>query len=70
VFQVKTNHGLYQKEYIDEKLKGMSGGVHITLKGRHSLGQDLIAIGYRYSTKRTLFFIATSGAGSTTPGKP
>jgi hypothetical protein len=31
---------------------------------------DLIAIGYRYSTKTTLFFVATVDAGSTTPGMP
>jgi hypothetical protein len=43
--------------------------VHIVLKGTAPNGVDLIAIGYRYSTKTTLFFVATADAGSTRPGK-
>jgi hypothetical protein len=30
----------------------------------------LVAIGYRYSTTKTLFFVMSPGAGSTRPGEP
>ena len=70
VLQVKNNSALYPKAFIEEKLKECPGGVHIVLKGRHPNGHNLVAIGYRYSSKKTLFFIMTEGAGSTTPGKP
>ena len=70
VLQVKQNTGLYPKEFIEDALKDSPGGVHIVLKGRHPNGHNLIAIGYRYSSKKTLLFIMTEGAGSTTPGQP
>ena len=70
VFQVKTAHSLYPKEYIEKLLKNAPGGVHVVLKGRHPNGHTLVAVGYRYSSKKTLFFICTEGAGSTTPGEP
>ena len=70
VLQVKTGHSLYPKKFIEERLKGCPGGIHIVLKGRHPTGPILIAIGYRYSSKKTLFFVMTENAGSTTPGNP
>ena len=70
VLQVKNNKGLFPKDFIADTLEGAPGGVHIVLKGQAPNGVDLLAIGYRYSTKTTLFFVATVNAGSTTPGKP
>jgi hypothetical protein len=70
VFQVKTAHALFPKKIIKSTLSGMPGGVHIVLEGTHPNGQYLIALGYRYSTKRTLSFIFNAGAGSTRPGEP
>ena len=70
VLQVKQNSGLYPKEFVENALNDSPGGVHIVLRGRHPNGHNLIAIGYRYSSKKTLFFIMTEGAGSTTPGRP
>jgi hypothetical protein len=70
VLQVKNNKGLFPKDFLEDALKDAPGGVHIVLKGKAPNGVDLIAIGYRYSTKTTLFFVATVDAGSTTPGKP
>ena len=69
VLQVKNNKALYPKEYIEKALENAPGGVHIVLKGNAPNGVELIAIGYRYSTKTTLFFVATADAGSTRPGK-
>ena len=70
IMQVKTGHTLFPKQYVEEALKDTPGGVHIVLKGNHPNGHTLYAIGYCYSSKKTLFFIMTAGAGSTTPGKP
>ena len=67
--QVKSNHSLFPKDYIEEALKDAPGGVHIVLKSTHQ-EVELITLGYRYSSKRTLHFIFTSDAGSTTPGTP
>ena len=44
--------------------------MHIVLTGTHANGVPLIALGYRNSTKTTIFFIFHSDAGSTCPGKP
>jgi hypothetical protein len=60
---------LQVKKYIEKALENAPGGVHIVLKGTAPNGVDLIAIGYRYSTKTTLFFVATANAGPTRPGK-
>ena len=70
VLQVKTNKALFPKEFIGEALNNMPGGVWIVLKGTHPNGVKLVALGYRYSTKTTLFFIFTEDAGSTKKGTP
>ena len=67
--QVKSNYGLFPKKYIKEALKEAPGGTHIVLKCTHE-EVDLIALGYCYSSKRTLHSIFTSDAGSTTWGEP
>jgi len=71
VFQVKTGHRGYPKAFIKDAMKGMPGGVWIVLEGtnRHT-EEKLIAVGYRYSTKKTLSFVMTPGAGSTRKGAP
>ena len=70
VLQVKTGHSLYPKKFIDDTLKGCPGGVHIVLKETHPNGATLVCIGYRYSSRKTLFFVMTENAGRTIPGKP
>jgi Transposase IS4 len=69
ILQVKTGHGLFPKKFIDEALKDAPGGVWIVLE---SVNQDvpLVAIGYRYSTRTTLFFVATTDSGTTSKGNP
>ena len=68
--QVKNNSALYPKEYISTQLKDAPGGTHIVLKGTGPKGTPLMAIGYRYSSKSILYFVATQDAGSTRKGKP
>ena len=43
--QVKSNHGLFPKIYIEAMLKNAPGGTHIVLKGTHD-DIDLITLGY------------------------
>ena len=68
--QLKTNHGGYPKDYLAEHLKDAPGGVHIVMKGTLPSGMEMVATGYKYSSKKVLFFISTPGAGPTTPGEP
>ena len=67
--QVKSNHSLFPKEYIEEALKNSPGGSHAVLKCIHE-EVELIALGYQYSSKQTLHFVFTSDAESTTWGTP
>jgi hypothetical protein len=69
VLQIKTNSSLFPKAYIEAALENAPGGCKVVLSGYHK-GIPLIAIGYRYSTRTTLLFVATKNAGSTRPGKP
>jgi len=69
VLQIKTGHAFYPKKFIEDTLKDAPGGVWIVLESIHE-GIPLIAIGYRYSTRTTLFFVATKNAGSTKKGSP
>jgi len=68
VLQVKTGHGLFPKKFIEETLKEAPGGVWTVLESIHD-GIPLIAIGYRYSMRTTLFFVATKNARSTIKGE-
>ena len=70
VLQVKQNTGFYPKAFIEEHLKNAPGGVKIVLSALAPNEQRLIAVGYRYSSKKTLFFVVTSKAGSTKAGVP
>lgn len=69
-FQIKVYSALYPKEFIEDVLKDAPGGVCIALEGKAPNEQNLIALGYRYSRKATLFFVMTPNAGSTFPGFP
>ena len=60
---------LFPNKYIKDKLKDAPSGTHIMLKATYQ-EVDLITVGYRYSSKKTLHFILTSDVGSTTPGEP
>jgi hypothetical protein len=57
VLQVKNNSGLFPKSFIMDALENAPGGVHIVLKGTAPNGIELVAIGYRYSTKTTVFLL-------------
>ncbi len=70
VFQIKTYHASYPKEFIENTLKDAPGGVSIVLEGTTRDEVQLVALGYRYSRKTILFFVLTKNAGSTKNGEP
>ena len=69
VLHIKNNKSLFPKGFIEDALLGMPGGVHIVLRGTHH-EIPLVALGYRYSTKTTLYFVFTKDASSMMKGSP
>ena len=67
---VKQSHNGYPKAFMNEHLGDAPGGVKLVMKGTHPSGINLVATGYKYSSKRVLTFISSEGAGSTTNGNP
>jgi|LakMenEpi03Aug12_release.lakeMendotaPanAssembly.Ray.scaffolds.fasta_scaffold205777_1 hypothetical protein len=70
VFQVKTYHASYPKDFIEATLKDAPGGVSIVLEGTTRDEVPLVAVGYRYSRKSILHFVLTKNAGTTKNGEP
>ncbi len=56
VLQIKQNHSLYPKSFVDEILGDAPGGVSIFLSGTLN-GVKLIATGYRYHRYTFLYFV-------------
>jgi len=52
-----------------EMLKDAPGGKWAVLESTIE-GVEVVAVGYKYNTKKVLFFAMTKGAGSTEPGEP
>jgi hypothetical protein len=61
--QIKGNTCFYSKTFIEEQMAATPGGPSIVMKDTHPNGVPLIVIGYRYSTRTTLFFVMTEDAG-------
>ncbi len=70
-FQLKNNSRGFPKKQLKDILKNEPGGASVVLTAKDpDTGTDLLAIGYKYNTKTTLFFVGTQGAGSTYDGCP
>ena len=67
---MKNNKSLFPKDFVESTLKDTPSGVHVFLSGSHPNGTPLVALGYRYSRKTTLFLVFHRDAGSTLPGTP
>ena len=58
VMVVKTAHSRFPKKFLEEKMKEFPGGTWIVFKGRgKQTNKELVAIGYKYNTKKVLQFI-------------
>ena len=68
----KTSHKGYCLATLEKLMKDWPGGSYLVLKStpRFPVESPLLAIGYEYSSRKVLGFIATEGAGSTEPGYP
>ena len=51
-------------------MKDWPGGTHLVLEGTSPSHNELLAIGYKYNSKKILCFVATKDAGTTLPGDP
>jgi hypothetical protein len=69
IIHIKNNFAGFPKEPLEEMMRGMPGGSHLELETTVE-GVELIAVAYNFSTKKTLFHIATKGAGPTVDGEP
>ena len=69
LIHIKGAHALFPKEALDDALRGHPGGSHLEMEMTIE-GIKFIAIGYKYNSKKTLFFLAPEGAGATTYGEP
>ena len=67
---VKTGHKRYPKKWIETTMQDWPSGTHIVLESQDIDGQTVIAMGYKYNTRNTIFFISSKGAAHTMPGIP
>ena len=70
IMAVKTAHRRSPKKWLDQAMADFPGGTWIVLQGRTMTGEVLLAVGYKYNTKKVLTFVATRGAALTEPGAP
>jgi hypothetical protein len=69
IIHIKNNFAGFPKDELEDMMRGMPGGSHLELETTVK-GVDLIAVAYNFSTKKTLYMIATKGAGATIDGEP
>jgi hypothetical protein len=62
MLQIKTRHTLYPEKLMEEKLNEAPIGCWITMKSKAPRVTDLLALGYKYNSKRVLKFVATADA--------
>jgi hypothetical protein len=68
VLQIKTWHALFPAEFPVEELDEALGGCWIKIVGKGPRWINLLAIGYKYNSKRVLKFFASTDVGSTKAG--
>jgi len=69
IIGIKQAHALFPKKEIELQMKDLPSGLWVILESVVD-GVDLLAIGYKYNRRKTLFFCCTKGAGPTIPGAP
>ena len=66
---VKTSHKHFPKKFLEETMDKWPPGSHLVLETVKDTNK-YYAIGYKYSSKNVLVFIASEHAGHTGEGKP
>ena len=69
IVHIKGATALFPHAELEEKLRGMPGGSSLEMKCEFQ-GITLMAVAYNYNSKKTLFFVAPEGAGTTLEGVP
>lgn len=69
IVHIKSAHALFPKAALDDRLRGAPGGSHLECDTTID-GIKFIAVGYKYNSKKTLFFLAPEGAAGTVDGEP
>ena len=69
IAHIKNAHSLFPKKELEDAMKDAPGGKWLTMKTTVE-GIDILAIAYKYNSKKTLFFCAPEGAGATIDGEP
>ena len=69
IIHIKNNFSGFPKDELEERLRGMPGGSHLEMEATID-DCELIAVGYKYNSKKTLFFVASKGSAPTTAGEP
>jgi hypothetical protein len=67
IVHIKNSFAGYPKDELEEQLRGMPGGSHLEMKSTVD-GVNLIAIGSKYNSKKTVFHLACEGAAPTSDG--
>lgn len=62
LIHIKGAHALFPKEALDDALRGHPGGSHLEMETTIK-GIKFIAIGYKYNSKKSLFFLCAGGTG-------
>ena len=63
---IKTAHKFYPKEWLEKTMSNWPGGSHLVLEMMPQ--RDIIAVGYKYNSKKVCLFVFTRGADLTTHG--
>ena len=68
----KTSHKGFYLAMLEKLIKDWPGGSYLVMKStpRFIGERPLLAIGYKYNSRKVLGFVATEGAGSTKSGDP
>jgi hypothetical protein len=69
IAHIKNAHSLFPKKELEDAMKDAPGGKWLTMKTTVD-GIDILAIAYKYNSKKILFFCAPEGAGATIDGEP
>eukprot|EP00873_Tetraselmis_striata_P006595 jgi/Tetstr1/426859/TSEL_017073.t1 len=66
---LKTAHSLFPKAFLQSSLQSAPAGSMVIMSATVD-EVDLLALGYKYNSRKVLFFVATAGAGDLADGVP
>ena len=67
---IKTNHWNFPKQQLEDIMNEWPSGSSLVLECHRPNGVVLLAIGYKYNSRKVLCFVATKDAGMTKLGDP